>query len=152
MTIVVRAGSADDVESLMPVMQSAFDPRYGEAWSIDQFLAMLSLPGTKMSVAENAEDVVGFALWRTIVDECELLLIAVRPQGQKKGSGKALLQTAVTESKSEGCHRLFVEVRTDNPAVAFYQNFGFEQCGFRNNYYRRSDGGPTGALTLRLLI
>jgi [ribosomal protein S18]-alanine N-acetyltransferase len=151
MIVHIRAGDKADVDAVMAVMTAAFDPQFGEAWSADQCLAILCLPGTRLVVAES-KDCVGFAIWRTVLDESELFLIAVAPNARNSGTGRALLQHAVTESKRSGAQKLFVEVRVDNPAVAFYQRQGFEQSGMRNNYYKRADGGPTDALTLHLML
>jgi [ribosomal protein S18]-alanine N-acetyltransferase len=152
MSAEVRIGSVADVDAVMLVMREAFNADFGEAWSRDQCLAMLSLPGTSLGLAEVNGTLLGFAMWRAIFDECELLLIAVDPFHRRLGVAHLLFEHAVTESKAMGCKKLYVEVRIDNPAVAFYQKQGFAQSGVRNNYYRRSDGGPSSALTMHKLI
>jgi [ribosomal protein S18]-alanine N-acetyltransferase len=152
MSVPVRIGSVADVDAIMLVMRHAFNADFGEAWSRDQCLAMLSLPGTSLGIVEKDHALIGFAMWRTVFDESELLLIAVDPLYRRQRVAQSLFENALTESKAKGCKKLFVEVRVDNPAVAFYQKQGFEQCGLRNNYYRRSDGGPSSALTMHKLI
>ncbi len=67
--------------------------------------------------------------------EAEILTLAVHPEWQRRGVAQALL-TAV-EQYVGGI--LFLEVAADNqPALALYQNCGFEESGRRRAYYRRT--------------
>ncbi len=144
----VRAGGAADVAAIMNVMTCAFDPRFGEAWSADQVRGALSMPGCSLLMVEHYSQVSGFALVRSVLDEAELLLIAVRPESHRLGTGKRLLQLVIDRAREGGVKRLHVEVREDNPALRFYINSGFSKVGERPNYYRRSDAGPTTAISL----
>lgn len=91
-------------------------------------------------------------LARSVADEAELLLIAVRPDSQRSGAGKTLVGKIVSNYASKAIKKIHLEVRTDNPALAFYGRLGFVQSGLRRNYYRRSDSQFTGAATLSLEI
>jgi [ribosomal protein S18]-alanine N-acetyltransferase len=144
--------SVADIDSVLPVMAKAFAPEYGEAWSASQCASMLSLPSCHFLVVREAQKVVGFAIWRVVVDEAELLLIAIDPERHSQGIGSALLTHVVTESALSGVQKLHVEVRSDNDARTFYSNRGFIEVGVRPNYYRRKDSGPTEAITLARLI
>ena len=150
MTVEIRSGDAHDVDAIMPVMHSAFDLRFGEAWSAEQCRGVLILPGTMLAVASQAAAVTGFALWRFVLEEAELLLIAVEPGQQSRGLGTCLFDHVVREAAQKGVTRLHVEVRSDNPARSFYTGRGFAQIGPRPNYYRRDDNGPKDAITLCL--
>jgi [ribosomal protein S18]-alanine N-acetyltransferase len=147
MMVVTQAGVAD-IESVLPVMDRAFDPQYGEAWTANQCVSMLSLPGTRFVIGQVDGCIAGFAMMRTVMDESELLLIAVDPRNAGRGMGGKLLDYVVTESAALGAKKLHVEVRSDNRAHQFYASKGFVEVGKRPNYYRRKDGGPTHAITL----
>jgi [ribosomal protein S18]-alanine N-acetyltransferase len=151
-TIRVETASKYDVESIMPVMASAFDPGFGEAWTADQCRGVLTLPGSTLAIAYDNDHLVGFALWRWVLDEAELLLIATDPDVQQSGIGTALLNQVIDCAKQSDILRLHVEVRSDNPALSFYRTRKFEQNGIRDQYYRRTDGGPTDAITLCRLL
>jgi [ribosomal protein S18]-alanine N-acetyltransferase len=150
MTITLVDIRAADVERIMPVMHAAFDSAFGESWSAIQCAGILSLPGSRMVAALVDEFVVGFALWRVVLDESELMLIASDPKSQRTGIGLFLAKHAVAESKESGATQLHVEVRADNPALYFYAKLGFLQVGCRPQYYKRSDGGVADAITLSL--
>ena len=144
--------SALNLDEVMTVMNKAFDPRYGEAWTAAQCTGALSLPGGALFLARAGRRALGFALARSVADEAELLLIAVRPDGQRCGVGQGLVARIVDHYSRRGINKLHLEVRTDNPALAFYHRLGFEQVGLRRNYYHRSDGQLTDAVTLSLKI
>jgi [ribosomal protein S18]-alanine N-acetyltransferase len=143
----ISMGTVADIGSIMPVMASAFDPTFGEAWSADQVRGALSMPGCSLLIMRGDAGIEGFALIRIILDEAELLLIAVDRAAQQQGRGKSLFHQTADFAKEERVKRLHVEVREDNPATKFYVDLGFVKVGERPNYYRRSDGGPTKAIT-----
>jgi [ribosomal protein S18]-alanine N-acetyltransferase len=147
-TVRIIAAGPTDIASILPVMERAFDPQFGEAWTASQCLSMLSLPGTRFVTCWTADKAVGFAIARTVLDETELLLIAVDPSFAGQGIGSQLLDHVATESVNLGAKRLHVEVRSDNHAIEFYSVKGFVKVGTRPNYYRRNDGGPTHAITM----
>jgi len=148
---IIEAG-APNLDEVMTVMTKAFDPRNGEAWTAAQCAGALTLPGSILLLARAGTRTLGFALARSVADEAELLLIAVRPDGQRRGAGQALVAKIVDHYARQGVRKLHLEVRTENPALAFYSHLGFAQTGLRRNYYRRSDGQLTDAATLTLEI
>lgn len=150
--IEICEASALDLDQVMTVMNKAFDPRHGEAWTAAQCAGALSLPGAALFLARADRRTIGFALARSVADEAELLLIAVRPDGQRRGAGQALVAKIVDHYSHQGVKKLHLEVRTDNPALVFYKRLGFQQVGLRRNYYRRSDNQLTDAATLSVEI
>jgi ribosomal-protein-alanine N-acetyltransferase len=150
--VEIAEASALDLEKVMIVMNKAFDPRFGEAWTAAQCAGILSLPGSLLLIARSGDRTLGFALARSVADEGELLLIAVSPRHQRHGTGKWLIKKMIEYLVDKGVKTLHLEMRTDNPALAFYNDLGFQQVGLRRDYYRRSDGQLTDAATLSLQI
>ena len=148
MSATLREGNEGDIGAVMDVMDRAFDPAYGEAWSAGQCLGMLSLPGVWLSFAEEGERATGFALSRLLIDEAELLLLAVEPDARGQGVGRALIERTAGIAAGKGAHRLLLEVRDDNPALELYRGAGFSEIGRRRNYYLGADGTARDALTL----
>lgn len=144
---IVEAGAAD-LDAVMTVMNKAFDPRHGEAWTAPQCAGVLSLPGSFLLIARNVGKTRGFALVRSVADEAELLLIAVRPDSHRSGIGFALMEQVKRRLHQDGIRILHLEVRADNPALSFYHRLGFEKVGQRRDYYRGNDGKLTDAITL----
>ncbi len=150
MTRIVR-GDASDLTALMPVMTSAFDPRFGESWTEKQCVGVVSTAGSSLFIAKH-EAVVGFALVRILLDQCEVMLLAVRPQAQQRGVGMALLDAVIADAKRQSVTTVFLEVRDGNPATKLYTSAGFAQVGRRSGYYRGQLGETFDALTFMLKL
>ena len=148
MNITLREGNEGDLDALMQIMDSAFDPLFGEAWNAGQCLGILSLPDVWLTFAEAGERAVGFALSRLLMDEAELLLLAVEPDARCHGVGRALIERTITIAAEKGAHRLLLEVRDGNQARDLYNDTGFDEIGRRRDYYRGLDGATRDALTL----
>ena len=150
MTLTLADGGADDLDSVMEVMTSAFPDRYGEAWTRSQCAGILPMTGVKLTLASDGAGVVGFSLHRTVAGDAELLLLAVAPHAQGQGIGRQLLGRFVDEARSRGANRIHLEVRDGNGAVRVYEAAGFVQANRRRNYYRGRDGQQFDALTFLL--
>lgn len=144
----------DDLDRIMQVMEAAFDPVFGEAWTRRQVSDSLLMPNTHYLLAgadgrapREGEPAAGFALSRGAVDEEELLLIAVHPEHRGRGIGSALIERFAAAAKARGAVRLFLEMREGNKAESLYRRHGFESVGRRRHYYRRGSGSPLDAIT-----
>jgi len=83
---------------------------------------------------------VAYCLFSEIVDEAELLRIAVDPQQRGKGLATDLLHKAHDALIERGITRFFLEVRASNRAAqALYHRCGWQPCGRRKNYYPLGD-------------
>ena len=143
-------GKSSDLAEVMTIMNGAFSPRYGEAWTRSQCAGILPMAGVSLVLAHDngREQPVGFSLFRTVADEAELLLLAVAPDHQHRGIGRLLLEQFVERARAAGASRVHLEVRDGNPAVQMYRRAGFKPAGRRPNYYRGSDGRQYDAITL----
>lgn len=141
------------LDAAMAVMDTAFEPHWGEAWTRAQLRDSLAMPSTFLLLADrNAEPVTdgsaaGFALSRQALDEEELLLLAVRPEERGRGLGAALVERYFAAATRRGVRRVFLEMRANNPAHSLYRRCGFEPIGVRPRYYRAADGQAIDAIT-----
>lgn len=89
----------------------------------------------------------GFLLGRVILDEAELLTLAVAPEARRQGVGAALTADFADAARDQGALQAFLEVASDNAAAqALYRRQGWVEAGRRRNYYAPGIDG----LTLRL--
>ena len=139
----------DELRAIMPVMESAFSPQFGEAWTLEQCQSTMLIPGAHVVAAFDGDRPIGFAFWLTVVDNSELLLLAVLPELRGQGVGKILLEEWIDRSKEARVQNLFLEVRETNNALDFYRLFGFDVIGKRPNYYKLPDGNNLAALTMK---
>ncbi|MFT3964311.1 MAG: GNAT family N-acetyltransferase [Sphingobium sp.] len=136
----------------MIVMNAAFDPAYGEAWTLEQTRSMLDLPGTYLVAGRVGDEMVGFGLIRSIAGEAELLLLGVLPSARRKGYARLILQRCVDIAGRSGADTMFLEVREGNEAVALYKGAYFEQYNCRRDYYIGRDGQRRSALSFKRRI
>lgn len=143
-------GKSTDLTAVMTIMNGAFSPRYGEAWTRSQCAGILPMAGVSLMLAHDngRGQPVGFSLVRTVADEAELLLLAVAPDHQHRGIGRLLLEQFIERARGLGASRVHLEVRDGNPAVQMYRRAGFKTAGRRPDYYRGSDGRQYDAITL----
>lgn len=134
----------------MTVMESAFDPVFGEAWTLPQLAGVMMMPGTWLTIARVDAAPLGFALVRSVLDECELLLLAVDPAWRGRGIGEALLRDSLRTARRRGITSMNLEVRASNNAVHLYEKTGFEYVHRRPGYYRGNDGQLYDALSFRI--
>lgn len=146
--IQIEDVGTEAIEAVMAVMNIAFDPGYGEAWSEPQILSMLAMPGVWLSLALVDGQPAGFTLSRLVADEAELLLLAVAPANRRQGIGMALIERCRSQTRHRAGNRLHLEVRHNNPAIELYKKAGFTLAGRRTGYYRGNDGQLYDALTL----
>jgi ribosomal-protein-alanine N-acetyltransferase len=147
--IDLREGDVRDLDRIDRMMADAFDPRWGEAWTRNQVIGILAVPGVWLTIAEQGGRAVGFALVRGVLDEAELLLLAVVTDARRKGVGAALLRSVVGDCALRGIVSLHLEVRDGNDAIKLYRNSGFTKIGERRDYYRGPNGQSYSALTLQ---
>jgi ribosomal-protein-alanine N-acetyltransferase len=143
----LREGGSQDLTEVNRIMQEAFEPRFGEAWTSAQCLGMLSLPGVWLVIASLDGSDAGFALARSTGQEAELLLLATRPAVRRRGVAGALLRAVIAEARARGVQQLHLEVRAGNDAVRLYRREAFEKVGERRNYYRGKMGEAFDAHT-----
>lgn len=151
---------ADLIDQIMMVMEQAFDPTWGEAWNRNQVAGALAMPTTYAILLDASgkhtgpmgPPAAGFVLSRNAPGEEELLLIAVSPDHRRKGLGKILIEELAKAARSRGAERIFLEMRSNNPAERLYRLVGFEPIGKRKNYYLKSDGERLDAITFGLTI
>ena len=153
---IIAPVGIDHLAAMGRVMANAFDPRFGEAWSKAQCLAVLALPGYRLRGAyrraSDAGSLMGFAITRAVADESELLLLAVDPYFRRAGVGRRLLAHWLTHCSDNTICRAFLEVRASNPAIELYEKSGFSCIGNRPNYYRGVDGATHDAVTMEKLL
>lgn len=143
-------GDRNAMADAMVVMGQAFDPAFGEAWTLPQLAGIMTMPGTWLTIARLDAAPLGFALVRSVLDECELLLLAVDPAWRRRGIGGALLRDSLSTARRRGITSMNLEVRAANNAVQLYEKAGFEYVHRRPGYYRGRDGQLHDALSFRI--
>ena len=110
---------------------------FADPWSVTSIETELSSRLSLWFVAMEGDTVVGYVGSQTVIDESDVMNIAVHPDYRRQGIGEALLETLADALREKGSRGLTLEARVSNtPAVSLYKKAGFLQVGLRKNYYR----------------
>lgn len=138
---------------LAEIHGAAFAPMDERGWAASEFRAMVEMPGVHVLLATAADEPVGFILYRTVLDEAELITVAVLPNRQGRGFAFRLIENMIAHLKNMSVTQVFLEVRADNDrAIALYHRFGFCETGKRPAYYQTQSGNRIDALCLCLFL
>ncbi len=121
---------------------------FSDPWSLDYLENLLRNPAVHFVVAESDGVPAGYFGITVIVDECEVLNVAVLPEYRRKGIGRTLMEEIICICRRSSVTSLFLEHRESNTAAAaLYESLGFAEYGRRKNYY----DSPTEDAILRKL-
>ena len=110
---------------------------FSDPWSERSIASELDNKLAFWLVAVEGETVAGYIGSQTVIDETDMMNVAVHPDFRRQGIAEALVNGLVANLKEIGSHCLTLEVRASNaPAIALYEKLGFAEIGRRRNYYR----------------
>ena len=110
---------------------------FHDPWSENSIASELKNPLSLWLVAVDDQQVVGYVGSQTVMDESDMMNIAVSSQYRRMGIAQKLVERLVTLLREKDVYSLTLEVRASNePAKALYGKLGFNQVGRRPNYYR----------------
>lgn len=110
---------------------------FSDPWSQRSVASELDNKLAYWLVALEGDTVAGYIGSQTVMEETDMMNVAVHPDYRRKGIAEALVDGLVEALKERGSHCLTLEVRASNaPAKNLYEKLGFSQIGRRPNYYR----------------
>lgn len=109
---------------------------FSDPWSEGSVASELSNPLSRWLVAVEGEQVLGYVGSQTVLDESDMMNLAVDPAFRRRGIARALVLALIEQLRKMGSRCLTLEVRASNEsAQALYAQLGFESVGRRKNYY-----------------
>lgn len=88
-------------------------------------------------VAKTDSQVVAYAGFWLIVDEANIINIAVHPDFRQKKIGETIFKKLLSHAIEKGAKLATLEVRASNaPALKLYEKYGFQIIAIRKNYYQ----------------
>jgi len=110
---------------------------FSDPWSEKSVASELDNKLAFWLVAAEGDTVAGYIGSQTVIDETDMMNVAVHPDFRRKGIAEALVNGLVEHLKTMGSRCLTLEVRASNAAaIALYEKLGFAEIGRRKNYYR----------------
>ena len=110
---------------------------FSDPWSEKSVASELENDLACWLAAVEEDRVAGYVGSQTVMDETDMMNIAVHPDFRRKGIAEELVNALVHRLRNRGSRCLTLEVRASNePACKLYEKLGFSQIGRRPNYYR----------------
>ena len=104
-------------------------------WSLESFELMLTEQASALVALEDGR-VLGYVGMMCVLDEGQIINVAVHPEARRRGVGRRLMEAAQTYAKERGIVFLSLEVRESNIAArSLYSSLGWEEQGIRKGFY-----------------
>jgi ribosomal-protein-alanine N-acetyltransferase len=127
----IRRLTYADLPQVIAIERRAFPT----PWSLAMFVLELSKPSGICLAALEDDHVVGYLVCSRYDVVWHVMNVAVDPGMRRRGIATALLEHLFAQADKPG-EQYTLEVRTSNdPAIALYEQFGFESAGVRPGYY-----------------
>jgi [ribosomal protein S18]-alanine N-acetyltransferase len=133
-TLRIQLCEREDLLELEAILQQCPE---AATWSASTLAEALAQDSSYFLVARQGQRIAGFISGRRVLDEAEVLNLAIKPDFRRNGIGKALVQELLQLFARDRVTNVFLEVRSSNAnAIAFYQRQDFRQVGERPAYYQ----------------
>ena len=124
--------TAEDIAQVAALEQACFSDPWPQSVLAHELENELSL----WLVAKQDGEVLGYVGSQSVLDEADMMNLAVRETARRQGIAKALVSVLCRKLSEKGVQSLTLEVRDSNePAIRLYEALGFIQAGKRPNYY-----------------
>lgn len=126
--------SYDDIAAISQMEREYF----GQPWSESSIATYAEKGNTIFVVARRGSDVVGYIAILCIMDEGNLVSIAVHENCREMGIATELLDIAYERALARGVAKIHLEVRESNEAaIRMYEKEGFAEVGRRRGFYSK---------------
>lgn len=136
--LIERLAADANLDAVVALENASFT----NPWSKDLLARELAESSvTRLYVLRTADHAVAaFCVCWVIADELHINTIAVDPALRRQGLATELMRHVIADASLAGASRATLEVRRSNaPAIALYERFGFSACAVRPGYYTKPD-------------
>ena len=108
---------------------------FSDPWSVESLELMLGEQAMGLVAIEDGR-LLGYVGMMCVLDEGQIINLAVHPDARRRGVGRTLMEAAQTYAKERGIVFLSLEVRESNIAArSLYSSLGWEEQGIRKGFY-----------------
>jgi ribosomal-protein-alanine N-acetyltransferase len=109
----------------------------GDFWSLEAYQREIDNPSSLvLGLTTENHELLGFGCLWSVLEEAHITVLAVRPEYQGQGFGKAIVWGLLKKACDRNLEWATLEVRESNHiAIALYESFGFKEIGRRPKYY-----------------
>ncbi len=140
-----RRMTLDDIEQVMVVENEVYE----FPWTRSIFSDCIRV-GYHCWLALQQQTVIGHAVISVVADESHMLNLSISRNHQGKGCGRQFIEFLVNEARAQRAETMLLEVRPSNAAaINCYNSAGFNEIGYRKDYYPAQDGREDALLLAR---
>ena len=137
----LRLATPADAPGIAALSRDRIEQGLGWSWTAPHVLRSIANRSTNAVVAvegeAEGERVLGFGLMKYHDEEAHLLLLAVRADAGRRGTGAALVTWLERSALIAGVGQVYLEARLANGAArAFYAKLGYREIQTLPGYYQ----------------
>lgn len=125
----------------LPTVLAIEHTSYFTPWTKSLFVESMQSPQQVCQVLLVDDQLVAYMVVANIIDEADLLNIAVDPRWRQQGLARYFIEQQKHTLALQGMARFFLEVNVENTAaIRLYEQLGFSVVGRRKGYYPSAAG------------
>lgn len=130
--MILREMLIEDLDEVMEIEEELF----AVPWTREGFFTFLTREDAMFLVVEEKEKILGYCGLLMVLDEGDVLNVAVKGDRQREGIGHFLVDSMIRLAAERGITTIHLEVRKSNEtAFRLYERMGFVTDGIRKGYY-----------------
>ncbi|HTS20584.1 MAG TPA: GNAT family N-acetyltransferase [Casimicrobiaceae bacterium] len=147
--ITLQLASLGDAQAIATLSRDLIECGLGWEYRPERIRELVAARDTVTLVARDGDRLMGFAIM-SYGEECaHLILMAVRPAGQRRGIARRMTQWLLETAATAGIASVHLELRAQNKdGFAFYRALGFSETLRLPGYY---GGRETAIRMIRVL-
>lgn len=147
--ITVQLATRSDAHAIAAMSRDLIECGLGWEYRPERIRELIAARDTVTLAARDGDRVMGFAIMTYGEEYAHLVLMAVRPAGQRRGIARRMTQWLVETAMTAGIASIHLELRALNKdGFAFYRALGFSETLRLPGYYR---GRETAIRMIRVL-
>lgn len=104
-------------------------------------------------VLEQDDGIKAYSVLSIGVAEAHVLTLCVRPDSQRQGLGRMMMEHMLELASQAGAETMLLEVRPSNAsAIRLYHQLQFNEVGTRPDYYPSAEGREDALIMARSLL
>lgn len=134
--IKLRLATDSDACHIAVISRDVIETGLGWSWTLPRVTRSIRCVDTAALVADAGQQVAGFAIMYFGEEEAHLRLLAVKPDYQRAGVGRRLIEWLEASALVAGISVVYLQVRaTNRVAHTFYEKLGYRKIKHVPGYY-----------------
>jgi len=147
-TLSLRPATEDDIAQVAKIEKVV----HVAPWSEESFRSELTKPYSQFLVFTDDEtdsEICGYIVFWIMLDECQILNVAVDLPSRGLGLAKQMIRKAALLAYQNGIRKMVLDVRKSNlSAIHLYQSLRFAITHIRKNFYANGEDAYSMVLFL----